>query len=352
LKHLCLCLILTGAVLTGGCRHAASERINPPGKSDWAISEAARQRLATQPRVLSVEKWNDDFGIVISTDHYRVFTTETDPLFLQRLPVFLEAAHGAYQDMLGYRLKYPKKLDLYHFATRKQWEVFTEQFTGSSWSVYKNINRGAYYLNGICVSYNIGRTETLSVLAHEGWHQFSRTYFKYALPSWLDEGLAMQFESFKADNGGYVFTPSRNINRLAALKISLQSYYRGQGGLFSMTELIGLNPAQVIIHKDQQLTGSYYAAVYALVRFLREHDYGRYRKTFTNMLNDGMLGKWPIDDTTADKLTSKDGNVSSRWNSEFAGKLFERYFDVDRETLSEDYFNFCNCLTANIRLSR
>ncbi|AQQ71102.1 hypothetical protein SMSP2_01467 [Limihaloglobus sulfuriphilus] len=347
-----MCLILTGAVLTGGCRQSGSDVSAAPGKSDWAISETSRRRLISQPRVLSVERWNGDFGIVVSTDHYRVFTTETDPLFLERLPVFLEAVHGAYQDMLGYRLKNPKTLDIYHFASREQWEDFTEQITGSSWPVYKNINRGAYYLNGICVSYNIGRTETLSVLAHEGWHQFSRTYFEYALPSWLDEGLAMQFESFEFENGRYIFNPSRNINRLAALKISLQNYYRGRGGFFTIGELISLNPAQVIIHKNQQLTGSYYASVYALVRFLREHDFGRYRKDFTDMLNDGMLGKWPIDDNAAETLSNKDGSVSSQWNSEFAGKLFERYFDIDGEKLSVDYFNFCNGLTANIRLSR
>ena len=85
-------------------------------------------------------------------------------------------------------------------------------------SIYLKIKKGAYYLNGSCVAYHIGREKTFSVLGHEGWHQFNSRHFNYRLPSWLDEGIALLFEKSKYNDGWFHFQPDKNINRLAALK--------------------------------------------------------------------------------------------------------------------------------------
>ena len=45
--------------------------------------------------------------------------------------------------------------------------------------------------DGVAVLYNIGTRDTFAIAAHEGWHQFSGRHFKYRLPSWLDEGVAL-----------------------------------------------------------------------------------------------------------------------------------------------------------------
>ena len=342
----------------GGCTQGGSSKASTPAADStaaagqaWSITPATRNKLASTPYIHSLQRWQGDFGLIIETTHYRIFTTEKDPLILVTLPKFLECAHTAYQDMLGYRLKKTRISDIYHFAARKQWEDFTENYTGDMWPIYRNINRGAYYLNGICVSYNIGRNATMSALAHEGWHQFSRQNFKYALPSWLDEGLAMQFEAFTYQDGKYHFRPSRNLNRLGALKQAMNASYRGERQLFTLPQLISLNPGQIIIRKDKALTGEYYAQVYALIRFLREYDYGRYKPYLTGMLVDGMLGKWPVSSEVSTVLSKKTGSPSSSWNSQFSRELFQRYIPLPPEKLSKEYLDFCNALTFPIHLA-
>jgi len=347
--------ILTAAVIAvaaGGCDGNAHSGTNAAPSPKWSITATTRETLASAPYIKSVQRWQGDFGVIIETKHYRIFTTEKDPLILVDLPKFLEAAHTAYQDMLGYRLTQIHRSDIYHFASRKQWEDFTENYTGDMWPIYKSINRGAYYLNGICVSYNIGRNATMSVLAHEGWHQFSRQNFKYALPSWLDEGLAMQFEAFRYQDGAYRFRPSANLNRLGALKLAVDASYRGKRDLFTVPQLVSLNPGQIIIHKNKELTGAYYAQVYALVRFLREYDYGKYRPYLTKMLVDGMLGKWPVNSDVSAALSRKTGSLSASWNSKLSKELFQRYIPVPPEKISKEYLDFCNVVTFPIKFTR
>ena len=96
---------------------------------------------------------------------------------------------------------------MYLFGQRKQWDDFTSTFAGRQAGLYNKIKAGAYYLNGSCVAYNIGRERTFAVLGHEGWHQFNSRLFKYRLPSWVDEGIAMQFETSRYENGLFYFEP-------------------------------------------------------------------------------------------------------------------------------------------------
>ena len=149
------------------------------------------------PALKSVNRWQNEYGpgLRLVTEHYEVLTTLLEPLMLSQVPGFMESCYRGYQGQLPGPTTMRTKLRVYLFANRKQWENFTKSFTGGNSTMYSKIKAGAYYLDGVCVSYNIGRERTFAVLGHEGWHQFNDMSFKYRLPSWLNEGIAMLFEA-------------------------------------------------------------------------------------------------------------------------------------------------------------
>ena len=172
------------------------------------------------PTLKTIDLWESQFGtgLKLTTAHYEIYTTFLDPLMLSQVPGFVESAYRGYESQLPKPIETSIPLTIYLFANRQQWEAFTKDFTGPQAQMYLKIKTGAYYLNGACVTYNIGRERTFSVLGHEGWHQFNSRLFKYRLPSWLDEGIAMQFEITEYDKGFFTFTPDRNGYRLGSLK--------------------------------------------------------------------------------------------------------------------------------------
>ena len=156
--------------------------------NNLSTPEGMSEYLAALPAVQNAATWQNKYapGIVIETTHYTIHTTLLDPLILRQVPGFVESAYRAYQSQLPQPIETRTKFVTYLFADRDQWEDFTKGFAGANANVYLRIRKGAYYLNGACVAYNIGRTRTFSVLAHEGWHQFNSKHFAYRLPSWLD----------------------------------------------------------------------------------------------------------------------------------------------------------------------
>ena len=315
------------------------------------------------PTVKSVEPWTpppvisdpDASGLTITTSHYRIHTTCRDHLILRRLPVFLESAFRSYSAVLDQPLQSDKKLLVYFFNTRAQWEDFSRHWAGALAPVYLKIRAGAYYLNGASVAYHIGRDSNFAVLAHEGWHQFSDELFKFRLPAWLDEGLATNFEAYSWKNGRATFSPQINASRLMALGKSHQ-----RGVLFSISELLTLDAGRVISHtaavpgtpeSSPQVT-AYYAQLYALVRFLREYNYGRYLLGFRSMLDDARQGRWPLDPQLSAEALQRKRNPTRTWNAIVGPMIFHTYVDANPELLQEDYLNFCRKLLARTRFKK
>ena len=170
------------------------------------------ERLQSErlPTLVSVEPWENKYGpgLKLTTDHYEIFTT---------VPAAPDASDGSRLHRVRLpRLQRPTAqpietatpFQIYLFADRQQWEDFTRGFAGDQAPIFCKIKTGAYYLNGACVVYDIGPKRTLSALGHEGWHQFNSRHFKYRLPSWLDEGVAMQFETSVSEGGLFHFDPA------------------------------------------------------------------------------------------------------------------------------------------------
>ncbi len=294
------------------------------------------------PDLESVEFWENVYGpgLKISTPHYEVFTTLMDRYLLSTMPAFLESAYNVYNSQLPEPVTSSTKFTIYLFASRTQWEHFTWTFAGNQAEIFYKIKAGAYYHNGSCVVYDIGANRTLSAIGHEGWHQFSSRHFKYRLPSWLDEGVAMLFENFSYKDGTIYFEPYNNSYRIDALQKTLSS-----DAMIPLRELTAINPGQVLASSQAQAVSAFYSQSYALVRFLREYDNGNRRSIYDKLLADGFLGKWPLDDVSKQIAIDRNLPRTILWNHIVGTQLFQQYIDEDFKKIEQEYIEFCRQIT-------
>ncbi|MGA2091859.1 MAG: hypothetical protein ABSH16_00435 [Sedimentisphaerales bacterium] len=336
---------ICGFIFLIGCESVDPAKIAAPAinTTDGMISYLKSQNL---PALKSIEPWENQYGpgLKLTTAHYEIYTTLLEPLMLSQVPGFVESAYRGYQSQLPEPIETTTLFTVYLFADRKQWETFTTGFTGRLSPVYLKIKAGAYYLNGACVAYNIGRERTFATLGHEGWHQFNSRYFKYRLPSWLDEGIAMQFEMSTYDTGMFRFEPARNGYRLGSLKQTLM-----KNQMIPLRDLIGMNPGEAIIESDDA-TAAFYSQSYALVRFLREDDYGKRLLKYQKMLLDGLTGAWPLDET--DKRIAEDRNIpiTVSWNRMAGTLLFANYIGDETDKIEKQYVTFCRKIVYYVQL--
>jgi hypothetical protein len=334
-----------GCLLLAGCEPDQPTKIETHAinKPEGMISYLKGQNL---PALKNVEMWENKFGpgLKLTTPHYEIYTTLLEPLMLSQVPGFMESAWRGYQSQLPEPVETTALYTVYIFADRQQWEAFTVDFTGPMSPMYLKIKAGAYYLNGSCVAYNIGRERTFASIGHEGWHQFNSRHFKYRLPSWLDEGIAMQFETSTYDAGLFRFDPSRNGYRLGSLKLTLL-----KNKIIPLRDLIGMNPGEAVTESDEA-TAAFYSQSYALVRFLREEDYGKRLLKYQKMLSGGLTGDWPLDEQ--DKLIAADRNIpiTVGWNHMVGTLLFANYIGDDFDKIEKQYITFCKKSVYNIQL--
>jgi hypothetical protein len=308
------------------------------------------------PALKSADVWQNEYGpgLRLATTHYEIFTTLLEPLMLSQVPGFLESAYRGYNSQLPEPIEATAKFPVYLFAERRQWEDFTRAFAGGQASMFCKIKAGAYYLKGACVAYNIGRERTFSALGHEGWHQFNKRLFQFRLPSWLDEGIAMLFETSSESGGLFYFEPGKNMYRSGGLKKTLMN-----NEMIPLKELIAVNPGEVLAGNykctgtaggETEAVMAFYSQSYALVRFLREDGYGHWLGRYRQLLVDGLRGAWPLSET--DKRIAADRNIplTVRWNRTVGLQLFEHYISGDLDKIEEQYMMFCRKIVYHVRL--
>ena len=342
-------ILLLAVLFFAGCQE--KERVVDSPRFRMDSPEGMRNYLLEQnlPALDSVRVWQNEYGegIILRTRHYEVYTTLLDALVLKQVPGFMESAYRGYQGQLPKPVNLKSKLKVYIFANRGQWEAFTEDFSGAQAKLYKKITKGAYYLNGSCVAYNIGREATFSVLGHEGWHQFNAACFKYRLPSWLDEGIAMLFESSRYEGGRFYFEPGKNGGRLGGLKVTLI-----KDDMIPLRQLVGLNPGEVLGTGDTKDVMAFYSQAYGLVRFLREDNYGKRLNNFHQLLLGGLKGTWPIEGRARQMAEDRNIPLTIRWNKLVGPGLFKHYIGEDIEAIEKEYTAFCRKSVYHVRLGK
>jgi hypothetical protein len=349
MRNLPLILILT-FVLFGCSGKTTSKNTVNNKRIDTPIGMIQYLEGQRLPAMVSASEWNNTYGpgLKLNTKHYEIYTTLLEPLMLRQVPGFMESAYRAYNNQLPEPVETTRKFKIYLFSQRQQWEEFTDNFTGPQASIYKKIKAGAYYLNGACVAYNIGRERTFSVLGHEGWHQFDKRHFKYRLPSWLDEGIAMQFEASRYNRGMFYFDSSRNLNRLGALKVTLR-----ENKMIPLEQLIALNPGEVLVTDEpEDAVRAFYAQAYALTRFLKEDDYAKRLPNYHQLLMDGLQGNWPLGPEAKKIAVDRNVPLTVQWNRAVGSQLFERYISEDLKEIEQEYHKYCKKIVYRIRVKR
>jgi hypothetical protein len=341
-------LALTWIIMLLGLVGCGSDKIGvrevDAGRIETYADMVAYLRDQNLPALESVEVWKNERGpgLRLATAHYEIFTTLLEPSMLDRVPGFVESAYQAYNSQLPEPIETSTKFTIYLFAGRRQWEDFTRAFAGEQAEMFCTIKAGGYYHNGTCVAYDIGAERTFSVLGHEGWHQFNGRHFKYRLPSWLDEGLAMLFEVHGAEDGAFYFDPARNAYRLDALKKTLS-----EDRMIPLEELIATNPGDVLATDQADGAMAFYSQSYALVRFLREAGYGQRLGTYRRLLADGLRGDWPLDEVSKRIATDRNMPRTILWNHIVGLLLFQDYIGDDFGRIEAEYLAFCRQITAD-----
>ena len=359
-----ICII--AIVCFAGCKsnNVRSSRLEP---NQSGVCTAVTDFLRGQnlPDLESVEAWQNEYGpgLKLTTAHYEILTTLLEPLMLRRIPGFVESTYRAYNSQLPEPVETPStrsgavpglcaqasrapardlhgRFVVYLFADRAQWEAFTRSFAGEQAELFCRIQAGAYYHQNACVAYDIGPDRTFSVLGHEGWHQFDDRHFKFRLPSWLDEGVAMLFETQQTEDGAFHFEPADNRYRLEALKRTLD-----RDRMMPLAELIATTPGDVLATDQTEAVMAFYSQSYALVRFLREADSGKRLASYRRLLADGLHGDWPLDETSRKIAADRSVPRNILWNNIVGLILFQEYVGDDFEPVEQEYMAFCREIT-------
>jgi hypothetical protein len=319
-----------GLVLLSAC----ASRTPAPESSALSVTGPG---AVDAPVVLSVEPWTyaGATGDVIRTAHYRIYTTERDPLLRGRLPDFLEQALQHYRTSITPLPEPRMRLDTYLMDNRSQWQAITRQLTGQQSPDYLRIQRGGFAMRGVGVFFDLGLYDTLAIAAHEGWHQYTQRAFRDPMPVWLDEGLASFMEGHRWYGSDVIFRPWANLERFDQLRADAAG-----GTLLTLEELLATAPTeQLTIANGSPLT--YYAQVWALIHFLNEGDGGVHRAALVEMLEDAASGRMRRRVTIAHGQSAASPSVMRRTDV-----VFRTYLGDDLTVISKEYEAFVQRITT------
>lgn len=298
------------------------------------------ERRSPRALIISDEPWSygGRSGRVITTPHFRLHTTVTRNLLLERAPNFIEIALASYRTSLGDLPEPGARLDTFLMNSRPQWESMTRTVAGAQSETYLRIPRGGFALGGKGVYYDIGPRDTLSIAAHEGWHQYTQSTFKQPLPLWLEEGIAAYYEGFRwdrTDNTLPVFLPWSNPQRFDDLRRA-----HAEGRLIPLTRLLVSRPQDLIEHTDGRAL-TYYAQVWALTHFLHEGENAKYRAELERLLQDAATGE------LGPTVTGRIGARAARRQiyRRVGDAVFKAYFTEDLDEAQAEYDRFVRTVT-------
>ncbi|TVQ59407.1 MAG: DUF1570 domain-containing protein [Phycisphaerales bacterium] len=330
-------LSLVALLLLGACGGSRAERAELGG--EVATGEATTPvRTGGANVVESVEPWTfgGAEGQIIRTRHYRIYTTETNAVLVNRLPGFLEAALDHYRNALGPLPPPPIRLDTFLMDNRSQWTRLTTQLMGRDAPRFLRIGRGGFATNGRAVLYDIGLFDTMAIAAHEGWHQYTQRTFRDPLPVYLEEGIASYMEGHKWAGSTPVFLPWANVERFDQLRAAA-----ARDELQPLRTLLDSAPQDLLDHVgDGALT--YYAQVWALVHFLHEGAGGRHRETLRNLLIDASQGR--MRNVLVNRYGTNPGMTALA--SRRGAAVFVAYFD-DLEAIEAEFERFMQALVRS-----
>lgn len=283
---------------------------------------------------LTREPW--DFhgarGARLLSTHFDVRTTVEDAKVVDVLPQFLETCYRRCTELIPPRRPAGDPLATYVFNTRGQWMRFTDDFVPDRAPLYRNIQSGGYtdQPTATSVLYWIGRDRTLAVASHESWHQYVARHLPLAIPPWLNEGLATQFEAFELRDGVPVFEPRKNYFRRNYLREALIAK---ENGLYGLPELLRMHAGDVFDSRRRP-PDTYYAQVWSLTLFLLEGPNRAYREGFRTLLAEAGTESMRVAVSGYTAATPAAAGLS------FGEIVFRRYIAENLDRFSAEYVEY------------
>ncbi|MSR41086.1 MAG: DUF1570 domain-containing protein [Phycisphaerales bacterium] len=322
-----LCL----AVLTVGCSarpttapSATTLQVPPTATATAPIANVAIapvQQTTVEP-IAVPWAWKTFQGEEYDLGSVVLRSTLRDPLLRDRVLSFLPLMMDHYRTALV-PLAAPRDAPLFFiFGTRNEWMAYTRLRIPNEAATYEKIGRGGYTIEGESVLYDLGRFDTFTIVAHEGWHAFTQSNFEQPLPVWLEEGIACFMEGSRRTRGeGKVeFMPWRNFERYSELRDA-----HARKRLIPLESLLADYP-QSFLEDGRSALLTYYAQVWALVHFLNEGMDGKYHAGLVRIL-----------------AHARDGKIAETlWSSRRSGIAGERRMMLARQlgpAVLREYFN-------------
>lgn len=280
-------------------------------------------------------------GQIITTPHYQIYTTLTDPPIVENLLSFTEQSLEHYVSELADLPLPAGKLEIYLFQKRQQWEAKTRQILPTQAETFLNLGRGGFTTRGRSVLYYIdsnGRTkDTFAIVAHEGWHQYAQTMLHRQLPTWLEEGIATFMEGYiQNEEGAIEFLPWANRERYRTLRQAVRSKT-----LIEIRELLTRTPQSFLKSSKVDLL-VYYAQVWALVHFLNEGQNGNYKQALSHLLADAAKGVTPMPPKNVSKSQAATGS-----RARLSPGVILKYLDIDLNDFELQYLQFVKKIVAD-----
>lgn len=314
IKKICTVLLL---VAMGGCEERKPAQVEYPKAS------------LTTP--IHEGEWGKD-GLSLQTPHYTIYTTIQSQRMNMALPGFMEAAYALYENLTNSTNSPEYTLPMYMLASRQEWAIMTQKLFGHV-GPDNFIENGGYTFRGVTVCWNIGGMNTFSVASHEGMHQYLWYFFKSRLPLWAEEGLATQCEGFIMNNNSIRFTPQINIMRIDAMHEAIKA-----GDWLPIEQLL-VTTSRKQLGQGELYGLGYYGQLYALVKFLRNHEV--YGPRWAAMLSDAKTGKFAA-------IFGEDVMTLSpvQYYNAIAVKAFKHYINSDLHAFEQEFKAYAQNMTA------
>lgn len=305
-----------------------------------ASAEPAYGEMAVGEVIVEPWVFGNVQGELVTTPTHRLHMTIPPGRLRDEMPRFMETAVSHYRSMITSLTDEsvvlpppPERLNIFLFADRDDWANWTRQRLGRDARLYLSIERGGYTYDSESVLFDIGRYDTLCMLAHEGWHQYTQSYFPHPLPVWIEEGLATFAEGhrFRRSDRLPVFKPWLNLERFGQLRMS-----RSRGELIPLDDLLNEPPQSFVVRGERQLL-TYYAQVWVLMHYLTEGYGGKYRDGLSQLVQDAAYGRVATRLYDASQTAGRRGIKAS---PAMADAFIAAYFDDDVEAFKVGYMDF------------
>jgi hypothetical protein len=295
---------------------------------------------SSEPPPVSVEsqEWTSPVGTDgqrLITDHYELRVTVRDDVLQDYVAPFMETAFQAYTGLIPPPTDSVERMPVYLFGTREEWALFVSRTFPDRARTYLHIHAGGFvdHPTATAVIWDVGRDRTLSLLGHEGFHQYMARCFPERIPPWLEEGSATQWEAFDLKRGRPVFTPRRNFLRRSDLRAAL-----GPDGRFiPLSDLLRMNAGEAVL-KTGSAVRTYYAQVWSTILFLQEGADGRYADAFAGLLADAGTERFRFA-VSGYRATHADADRISPGEI-----IFRHYITEDLDTFMNEYRAYARAL--------